>query len=613
MLLAVAAVESTTVNCNWRIDGEECITQLPFCQTFEYLQEDSSDLYTYRCLKCQSGYRPTAWRGGIRKIEFSDLPDFEGESFKSLHLCELAGNDEEVNCSNDLCKAMLPGCIRYKFSERKEEDGVVEGLFTCLECKPQFDANPEQSERTGIVDYKTAKRVCKRREEERECGAQCQAEFPGCVYYKVAKVSAVNTEDGWVETAYFTCLSGYPGYHALNRALHSDTILETVKEIAVREYESPSIDCTDYQCKNVLPNCRKYYTLTSDEFRTGYTCLECKPGYKSTGMVYGKDFNTLFLQQQLLYVCEAEETINFECDDDCQLEVPGCEVLSITEPTYISFNYQTAVYTCERCAAGYVKVEDTTSSQVHNGWGSLKNIKIRCRPQEVASPAECNQECQKRFPHCLMYTSVFEFMSPYNYQKFQCHQCEPGYEPTSEPDIEPWYIVREESVCRRVVSPTPFDCGDQCKVNFPNCDRLSITREENGHNLYQCHQCQAGFFPIPYEDEVAGRLSIMDHFMRKFNKIYLCSDRKNEVYMDLTFCTENDLRRVEYEACQMTVNCRAAVTARRFDSLEKYLKCVECHNGTVPKKTLPNPYDIDLSLCQEQTSTLKLLKSTFTQ
>lgn len=612
-VLAVVAAAPTTATCNWRVDGEECITQVPFCHTFEYTQEEMPEFYTYRCLKCHSGYQPTAPKGGIRKAQFTDLPSFEGEDYEYLQLCELAGNDEEVNCSNSLCHTMLPGCIRYKFSDKIEEDGIMEGRFTCLECKPQFDINEDPAERFGVVNYDLAKRVCKRREEERECGQNCQAEFPGCVYYKVSKVSATRADDHWVETAYFTCLSGYPGYHALNRALHSDTNPDIVKEIAVREYESPAIDCMDYQCKNVLPNCKKYFTLSSSEFRTAYTCLECKSGFKSTGSIYGEDFSALFLKQQFLHVCEAQESTGLECDEDCQLEVPGCQILSILEPKYISSDYQTARYICEKCGRGFIKVDDTTPVPVHMGWTSQNNIKIRCRPEEVKTPIECNEECQKRFPHCLKYTSIFEDMSAFDYEKFECHQCEAGYEPTTEPDIEPWYLMREESVCRRVINPVPFDCGGPCKVNFPNCDRLSISREQNGHNVYQCHQCESGYYPISYEDEVSGRLSIQDHYMRKFNKIYLCSNRNNEVFIDLTVCAETDLRRIEYKACQLTVNCKAVVTAKRFDSSDKYFKCLECHSGAVPKKSSPYPYDIDLSLCEDKPASLQSLKSAFSQ
>ena len=73
------------------------------------------------------------------------------------------------------------------------------------------------------------------------------------------------------------------------------------KQITLREYQSPKIDCNDMKCRHVFPNCKTYYSISQSDQENQYNCLECHTGYTPLAdPVQAEDFNLLYNDKKFI-------------------------------------------------------------------------------------------------------------------------------------------------------------------------------------------------------------------------------------------------------------------------------------------------------------------------
>jgi len=604
-----AQIEVVRVICPYKSlvpEMEPCYMSMPYCQVYEYTTDETNDgRYVYKCKQCETGFIPTDPIANLVRTPGKHIPDLAASKItdKYLNLCKLDPNNQKpIPCTHIFCRSMFPLCatftaknVGYNTATKKQT-----ATFKCEQCLLVYQPNTLESQITGDFDENKVYKACVRAEETRECGFNCRFEFPGCSKYQVSRVRVTKNKDNSLsETASFQCLEGAPGYQPINEkvTMSSDVIYQ--RNLALREYISNILTCSnDAICSSVMPNCNKYYTMAVDNIYTIYNCTECRSGFEPKKIkVQNVDQLVLYNVKQTMETCMPIARSKFATDAAWKLEVPGCDVLTVSDVTEKAGRYY-ARYSCDQCSNGFVRVEDNELVPVQNGWFTTDRVKVRCRPVEVKMEAACDENCRKKFPYCRKYTAVFEQGSEFKFETFRCTECDEGFEPTTTPDRELFYIGIEKVVCKRRPTPGEVDCPEVCKANFPFCDRLSIAHDQDGHNIYQCHKCQDGYYRIPYET-IPGRLSAKDHFMRKFNQIYLCSDSPNDVYINKEICDYTDPRASDAELCEGTVNCRVVVQVKRLDIPWEEAKCLKCIDGYRPKMKLPHPYDIDQSLCEK--------------
>lgn len=342
----------------------------------------------------------------------------------------------------------------------------------------------------------------------------------------------------------------------------------------------------------------EYFAIRATSITSSYYCIRCRDGYRSLGGVT-KIANIIGqIMRDVVQLCELTEFEKKQCDDVCQEELPGCLSYSVWDVKSAFTGNQFARYRCDQCKAGFEKVEDNSLTLVHNGWFNAENVKVTCRPQATNGPMPCDAECRKRFPNCKMYSTSYDTHGSNELELFECKECDENFEPTDQPDAEPFYIGYERTVCRRKLTNGIENCDQKCKETFPFCDRMSISKNNDGSIIYKCTQCQTGYFPIDYESPTPGTLTLTSSAMGTHNILHLCSDQPEEYYLEKIDCNDKDPTMLDSLECHVAVNCQTVIKARNLARGTDYLKCAKCQNGMQQKKVLPRAYDADQSLCE---------------
>lgn len=581
---------------------ENCFKYIPFCKVFEYRPDPAhADRWIYRCVECAEGFKPFREVDNLMKAEFGDLPKTQN---KYLPVCDLDPSFTGfLPVNTDLTIHKLPNCLRYKTSNhRTADDGSVEADFTCVECDYNFQPFVNHIYQFGSLHSNTVLGVCTRKVETRDCGFLCQSEFPGCKKIQIKDViRSSNLGENYYESALFKCIEAEDSFEIILRGVRANTDTFPPKVVTIPPQTSGEINCIDdWECQAVLPNCEKYYTQSNDLDSVIFFCLKCRQGYEpqTYGVWSQYELKTLFSQRQELTLCKPIEVSKMTLTGSWKAEVPGCEVLTVSSPQLSLTNAWVAKYECNQCAPGFVKVEDSSFTLVSGGFELIKKVKIRCRPEEVTIPKDCDSECQKRFPNCRKYTSIFNPNIPLNAETFRCTECEDGFEPTHDPDVEPWYLGEQKVVCKRIPTPGPVDCPEICKAQFPNCDKISISKDERGHNVYQCDQCEKGYYPIAYEEKVRGRMSVRAGDVHKFNTIYLCTSQEDLIPLKIFDCNPTESQYYRADQCNEDTSCATIGIHTLFYSIVYRATCLKCKPGYSPKSTPVDNYDLDLNRCE---------------
>lgn len=548
-------------------------------------------------------------------VEFTNLPA-EGRYYPHIHLCQrVETTDVPLYCATQNCQRELPHCKLYKLSNIKSEeaeDGKTYqfGHFECTLCDDLYEP-VEEAPVENPLDPTEIKYLCKRREGVYECGEACQRELPGCLQFSVSRVESRIDQYGRNEYARFLCIEPDVGYEKIDKFDLQSAETNVTKQTTLREYESPRIECDDIRCRHVFPACNAYYSLSFNDETNKYRCLECRTGYKPVNLdVVGIDFNLLSANRISLNLCQLVNSTSIDTNADWKEEMPGCLKFSISDVYTSADGNQEAVYKCLECEPGLEIIEDNEPEIVHANWELSSNAKARCRPLSFTEPVDCDDSCRRRLKYCQEYTIRYKSDQKEFVDEIECVRCDDGFEPVKTPVDEPWYYMEEIHVCKRAPTNGPIDCDDKCKEVFPNCDRVEVSTDPKGHQIYQCHQCSVGYHTIDYEDVVRGRISEVGNPMRNFNQIFLCTEEPNEVYIDKFDCDEGDPSIFDSRYCHSSANCRTLVEVYNVMYGEYDTKCVRCDQGFRPKKERPNIYDIDQSLCEPvpSSSPLRLFK-----
>lgn len=588
--------------CDYRTRDQKCYTQLPICKKFSYNTDPQNmGKYEFICQECEQGYEPIPL--GVSNLDLS-AADHLPQSLTPVHLCRRVEAKDPVYCSHPACRAEIPQCQQYTLTDVVEREGpsgttIRFGNFLCKQCTDLFQPvsdTPKQFELNPLQP----KMLCKRRMGASECGVNCQSEMPGCVFYTASKPEVRNSQSGQEEYAQFYCAEPEPGYESVMTLNKYNTNPNSRKEIAIREYESYDIDCEDLRCRHVFRNCLVYDSISRDDDYNEYICHECRAGFKPRKLpVVAEDYYLLYAEEKYVSLCDAQPLKSVASDIDWEEEMPGCLKITVSDVKFASDGIQVAVYKCEQCADGYEPIDISDPVPVVFGWNLAKNVKPRCRPKAKPEPTVCDDKCRQKLRFCQEYTLTYDPNQAPWIESFTCTKCDDGFVPTQSPDKEPWFYNGEKHVCKRVATPDQIECGELCQENFPNCEQVSISVDPNGHNVYWCHQCAQGFFPINYEDPTPGRLSAEKNPMRNYNTIYLCSEDANELYLSKTDCDASDVSIFDSAPCHNTVNCIRVIEVRNLMTGQVYDKCLQCGQGFRPKTKRPRFYDIDQSLCEK--------------
>lgn len=600
--LLSSRIAAKTVDCDYNTGYEECYLRLPYCRQYEISPDsDAQDFGTFTCLKCDAGFIPIP--GGVKKVPYElSIPEFEKMGVEYIHLCKRVASPEGgLPCNNPVCQKELPQCERYSFQPISEEMGK----FTCLSCNELFNVRENAPE--AFPAWNTAvKHLCSRKSESRECGAKCQTELPGCKRYKVYRNTFEDIENGEKETAFFECLQAHDGYNIRNIRVKENTDPTIVKDLTIPLYDSPIYDCSDANCRHVLPNCQKYAYRGMTQARFLYICTQCDSNFQPKEVFnFYPSINLLAQRDEFVRVCEVKNIKNADCDDKCKQEFPGCDRLTIWEAGYpISEFIQQAKFRCDQCANGYKQINIDGETLVHANYPLSYNVKVRCQPEPVLKPKVCDEECRKKYPHCEQFIAAFDPSDDPSRESFRCVQCEEGYEHTTDPFIQFWFSGSPRVVCKRKITAGPVDCTGSCKDDFPNCERISISHGFEGHSEYRCHQCSAGFFPIAYDRDVPGKLGYRDGIMKDKPRIYLCAEKPTHVYNSLFRCDRKDFEIVDHDECYIQPNCAYLVTVRDLLRGRTSFRCIQCRRGFKLKKEIPHSYDLDQDQCERDSMTL---------
>lgn len=597
----------TGIKCDFRNKESKCSRNIPFCISYSVQQSSKfKDRALFTCDQCENGFEKVS--EGVDNVEI-----YEGETLPKgeqvLNLCQRSESkdpNDVLYCSHKICQKELPECLKYRAYDFQIQEDVKTAVFQCLECTLLFEPNPPSA---FFTEQEFSKNVCTRIVESRECGSKCQEEFPGCLEYELTSKRTTLREGNFIEIGSFRCLEAEPGYSPSMRIVEGSTNPREVKEIAIREYESPPIDCNDFKCRHVLPSCKKYFSISENDDNNKYTCLECRVGYepKEFGL-FGKDFHIMYSQGVSLELCSLKDNVRLEADPEWREEVPGCKVVSTVLSKGRTDGLEYAQYKCDQCDEGLEVLVEDDPVPVFSDFDLASNTKIRCRPLPVSTPAKCDERCRDRLSHCQEYTSVYEEYRPKFVEAFACSKCDLGFTPTHDPDNEPWFYNKEKHVCKRAKTYEPETCRGECQETFPNCDQITVDVDPEGHNTYFCNQCSEGYYPINYEDAFPGRLSQRDHPMRNRNTIYLCVSNKNEIYTDYVNCDEADESIFGSQACRDTSNCEVVGLVYNLLTGQSYYKCLVCGPGYVQRLGAPHPYDIDQRYCVKDAPKPRMFK-----
>jgi hypothetical protein len=595
--LFVTVCAQISVTCDFRNRNGRCYILLPYCRTYDMTPDSQNEgKFHFTCRECEAGFDPRP--EGVRNLDLypgETLP----KSDELIELCQRRETQEPLYCSHPFCQQELHECLKYTVTNivKREVDGKTEeiGLYKCLQCSPLFaPVDPQEAS----IDHNLRKYVCGRTMETRECGGRCQSEFPGCLLYTAWNKQLKPHDNVIDEVASFKCNQAEPGYQPNQRLISGGTNPLEVKEIALREYESPAIECTDFKCRHVFPNCKKYFSITQDEEHNQYQCIECRFGYEPARFPQqGRDFHLLYANEESLELCSLLPNQAIEADTEWREEMPGCKKLT-TKPTgFSSDGIQYAQYYCDECDEGLESLPDYEPVPVYSEYDLASNVKIRCRPKPVTQPKACDAKCRDRLKNCQEYTTTYHDYMPSFVESFVCTTCDIGFTPTHDADNQPWFLQNEKHVCKRLPTDGPEECKDGCQMNFPYCESVSVGVDPEGHNTYLCHKCSDGFFPISYEDGTRGKLTKLDNPMRNGNVIYLCAPDPDELFLNYSNCDESDESIFDSKPCRDTVNCEVVTKVLNLLTGQSYYRCLECPQGYVARLDPPHPYDLDHRYC----------------
>ena len=597
-------VSAEVIFCDARKRNQPCYLGLPYCKAYHYVDNPIGlGTVDFFCDACEDGFEPIPeGETNIPLNKETRLPDFSNLPTKDLKLCQRLGtNSNPIWCTHPACREELPHCRRYTLTNIREvetaEGPIREGSFTCIECDELF--TPRNDTSMYVLSDDSTKIICSRKPGFSECGTNCQLEIPGCIGYTISNVQIDKAATTSTELANFICTQPYPGYNALNMIQKINTKTSIEKDLTIHEYQSPKIACEDIKCRHVFPDCKTLYWQAPDFNTNEYVCLECREYFiKREFPVFGQDFLKQYSTKQTTALCQLTEQKNVPVVGFWQELMPGCLKMSISNVESTWEGKMVASFVCDQCAEGMEPINIDQPVNVWGGWDLADSIKPRCRKAAVPKPTVCDDTCQKKLINCQSYTSAYlDSTAPANLT-YKCESCGLGLVPSVDGDTEPWYSMSERMVCKPAAFEGTDDCNEGCKQTFPFCDKISITTDPKGHNIYQCQKCSDGFYPIDYEDGQTGRLSALDNEMRHHNTIYLCSNQPNEFYISKTDCLNEDEALFDSRVCQMSVNCNSVAEVRNLLTGDYYLKCLKCGKGFREKTVRSGFYDIDQSLCE---------------
>jgi len=609
-LLLVAATysqQSRLAKIDYRNRNSVNYRAFPFCKILKITQDASDpEKSSFTCEQCDDGFEPNTAPYIGKTIPGTDIIDFGDGSTEPKVVCTLKmlnppntdpkGNLVQADCGHEGCRSFIPQCKRFASWKNGKVADRQTPIIYCTECEDPFEPLPYSNQTMqffrGEINTNRPYDLCMRKEETRECGEQCEKEMPGCLAYQTERKDEFESR--------FRCVKTLPGLYPINHGEYQTNYISTsIQKLLVDiSFAATPTPVVTRQQRHQFPNCKEYFSILAGKMTTTYYCTGCRDGYRVKPPVT-KVVNFIgLILRDAVQLCEIEEFQNKNCDEVCQEELPGCSSYSVWDVKNAFTGNQFARYRCEQCKLGYEKVVDDSLALVHNGWFNSENVKVRCRPQATNGPMPCDSDCRKKFPNCRMYSTSYDTHGSTELELFECKQCDDDYEPTEQPDAEPFYIGYERTVCRRKPTNGRINCDQNCKENFPNCDVLEVTEDSEGHNTYTCHQCQSGFFPINYEDPTPGVLSQASTVMRSYNTFYLCSDKPNEYYLEKIDCNDKDPSMLDSKECHVAANCQTIIRARNLSLGRDYLKCMKCQNGLQPKKVQPRLYDSDQSLCE---------------
>lgn len=603
LALTAKSARIVEMDCDHSTGSDDCLKVLPYCMKYAIDDDPQNEGRTvFSCLECEPGFEPI--EGGIKNVPADlFLPDLKAMKVDHLGLCRRISTSEAgVLCNTPQCIKQLPNCWKYTYTKESRNSGT----FKCLECHELFVPRSDLKETiNATIDFSIQVLTCTRKIESRQCGKNCHLEFPGCSKIEVRDAKIVNYRSQEMETGKFYCSNEAEHFLARQLIFEGSTNQEIPKLTTIPAYQSHIRPCTGTECIHALPKCLTFSTkaeLLQDAFI--YKCHQCMPGYAP--VADGRYFPwiaEMARTQQYAQVCEAVETPSAVCDDRCRLELPGCEIFSISNPSYVLGPYlQTATYDCLQCLPGYRKSKVEKVTPVQKTFSLRFNVKVRCAPIDVSQPTECDEYCRLKLPHCKKFTSKIDAKDPDTEESYRCHECDEGYEPAVDGVYAEWYTGDIRPVCNKKPTNGPLDCDETCQKEFPRCQRISITEDSIGHNIYKCDQCAPGFYPIQYEPNAAGVLSNKDSDMRDQATIYLCAETPAEIYLNMYICTSRDAHLVDHLECADQPNCRHLVKVWDLAKGGRlWHRCVQCKAGYKLKTAIPHIYDIDQDQCEPAT------------
>ena len=389
---------------------------------------------------------------------------------------------------------------------------------------------------------------------------------------------------------------------AVHFRLKVDDIKNT-KVVVEPKFQPSVMPCEDTECRLRLPNCEQFYWVRGGFLKPQYYCVECSKGFRPiTGGVSAANFEEVLLNRGTIVLCELEETSGKRLvEKEWREEFPGCEVLSVDQVREDSFGGKTARYFCEECSQGFEQLP-ARDLPVFGMRFSPKKI---CRPIPALLPQPCEGKCRLMLPNCLEFVSRYPSSEKETLEiSYKCTRCASGFVPlnlwTAASDFSE---VTEFRVCGRTPTPGPVDCGQDCKETFPHCDTIQVSLDSEGREVFQCHRCEEGYFPMDYEDSAPGRISDPANFLKDKNRVYLCNKVKDEIHIDMIDCgLSKEMRNDDnYVDCHFT-NCLLLAKTYNIATGAFGRKCLECREGfAVKKKTPKDLYDGGFDWCEKET------------
>ena len=601
LLLVFTQGDTKTLKCDFRhFPDISCSEYLPDCQLYEVAPINiEDDLYRYTCITCDEGFAPTAPKEE-KMGSLGSLP------IEPLELCQRVESKSPLSSNSiNSFEKELSNCFKYTVTDL-QEDGTAH--FTCLECNDEFYFSPLPGGVRGSLSRNDPKQVCIRKEGDYECGAACQLlEYPGCQKFRI--LTRRFNEKAGIYVARVICLKPEPGYESKMTLEEHPIDIPVIKDITVPQYQSPVKDCSSRICNLVFPKCEKFYWISESQNRVKYRCVQCSSGYEPLPIeISGLPYVDLVSQDSQLLLCTiVPETSRRLVEPEWKKEFPGCEDLTIRNIQTNKFGILFAEYACEDCEDDYERVEGDTNLPVFDRSAN----KYLCRPTptgENGDPRKCEKDCRVKLPACQEYKLRYDFDIDRSSIEVQylCTKCDPGFEATGN-----WTGVAifdrgvQYDVCEHLPTPSPVQCGPDCKELFPQCDEIDIKRDESGEDIYHCTRCSEGYYPMDYEDGAKGKISNPKNPLRSTSEIHLCAPDQNSIYIDKLDCRFE--KPEEYSNPCNSSNCLLFVKISNLLTKHVTIDCLICKEGFRVKKK-HSLYSYDWEYCEQEAAASPLIE-----